>query len=68
MRLWMNAIVALLFMGVAVAKGIGPCYNQADPDNDIGNYCYCQGNGGCYFEGKHNSCDPPGIAIPGGCP
>lgn len=25
-------------------------------------------SGGCYFEGKHNSCDPPGIAIPGGCP
>jgi hypothetical protein len=25
-------------------------------------------SGVCYFEGKHNSCDPPGIAIPGGCP
>ncbi|RAH51794.1 hypothetical protein BO85DRAFT_454569 [Aspergillus piperis CBS 112811] len=68
MRPWTNTIVALLFMGAAGATGIGPCYNHADPQHNIGNYCYCQRNGVCYFEGIHNSCDPPGNAIPGGCP
>ncbi|KAB8234349.1 uncharacterized protein BDW43DRAFT_273900 [Aspergillus alliaceus] len=45
MRFWTTTIVTLLFTGIAGATGIGPCYNHADPDHDIGNYCYCQGNG-----------------------
>ncbi|OIW31122.1 hypothetical protein CONLIGDRAFT_679855 [Coniochaeta ligniaria NRRL 30616] len=38
---------------------VGPCYNQADPDNGIGNYCWCQGDGKCYFDSAATTCNPP---------
>ncbi|KAL1981927.1 hypothetical protein VTN96DRAFT_1991 [Rasamsonia emersonii] len=45
-----------------------PCYNQADPDNGMGNYCYCQGDNTCYFGGGGpDPCNPVGRPL-GGCP
>jgi hypothetical protein len=36
------------------------CLNQADPDNGIGNYCYCP-DGSCWLNlpGGDQPCDPP---------
>ncbi|KAK0105144.1 hypothetical protein ONS95_004457 [Cadophora gregata] len=36
------------------------CLNQADPDNGIGNYCYCP-DGTCWLNlpGGDQPCDPP---------
>ncbi|TFK49313.1 hypothetical protein OE88DRAFT_1662801 [Heliocybe sulcata] len=50
----------LLLATFALAQG--PCYNQADPDNGIGNYCYCEGNGLCYVD-LNGSCNPLGAQI-----
>ncbi|KAJ9150120.1 hypothetical protein NKR19_g5420 [Coniochaeta hoffmannii] len=50
--------LSLLFFGAAMAQQ-GPCYNHADPDAGIGNYCYCEGNGKCYFDKADTICDPP---------
>lgn len=36
-----SVIMFLLFLGAAMAAGQQPCYNAADPDNGIGNYCEC---------------------------
>ncbi|EIM90651.1 uncharacterized protein STEHIDRAFT_152362 [Stereum hirsutum FP-91666 SS1] len=49
--------VLALTTGVTLAQ-LGPCYNQADPDNGIGNYCYCEGDGLCWPDAP-NGCNPP---------
>ncbi|EPQ57602.1 hypothetical protein GLOTRDRAFT_127959 [Gloeophyllum trabeum ATCC 11539] len=63
MKFFSIAIVPLVFAALASAQG--PCYNQADPDNGIGNYCYCEGNGLCYTN-PQGQCNPVGTQI--NCP
>ncbi|KAL9481025.1 hypothetical protein ACSS6W_005811 [Trichoderma asperelloides] len=61
------AFVPLAFLFSVVTANQGFCENQADPDSGIGNYCYCNGDGKCYFDSPSTGCNPPdSIAIP--CP
>ncbi|KAI0871031.1 hypothetical protein GGS24DRAFT_504221 [Hypoxylon argillaceum] len=36
-------LASFVLLGLTTAY-VGPCFNQADPDHGIGNYCYCQGD------------------------
>ncbi|KZT24200.1 hypothetical protein NEOLEDRAFT_1067848 [Neolentinus lepideus HHB14362 ss-1] len=58
-----SVLLPLVLATLALAQG--PCYNQADPDHGIGNYCYCEGNGLCYVD-TNGLCNPLGNEIP--CP
>ncbi|KAI0167762.1 hypothetical protein BJ166DRAFT_590259 [Pestalotiopsis sp. NC0098] len=51
--------ISLLSLSSFVVAQSGPCYNHADPDNNIGNYCECEGDGLCYFDSPDTGCDPP---------
>ncbi|KAI0125406.1 hypothetical protein BJ170DRAFT_637491 [Xylariales sp. AK1849] len=50
----LSVVTALAYTAMAQ----GPCYNQADPDQGIGNYCYCEGNGLCYYNDPDTGCNP----------
>ncbi|KAI1149265.1 hypothetical protein F4825DRAFT_431069 [Nemania diffusa] len=58
-------LASFVLLGLTTAY-VGPCFNQADPDHGIGNYCYCQGDGLCYFDDPNTLCNPPGGQVP--CP
>ncbi|KZV90720.1 hypothetical protein EXIGLDRAFT_770546 [Exidia glandulosa HHB12029] len=59
-------VLSALVAGLAYAQ-VQPCFNQADPDHSIGNYCFCEGDGLCYFPGSgSNDCNPTGDEFP--CP
>ncbi|KAI0008448.1 hypothetical protein F4779DRAFT_618547 [Xylariaceae sp. FL0662B] len=60
-----TSFASFLLLGVVTAY-VGPCYNHADPDSGIGNYCYCEGDGLCYFDDPSTGCDPPAGSI--ACP
>ncbi|OJJ30149.1 hypothetical protein ASPWEDRAFT_176819 [Aspergillus wentii DTO 134E9] len=70
MRFLTNTLITFLVIGLsgATSADLGFCYNRADPDRGIGNFCQCEGNGECYYRGANNSCDPVGDALPNGCP
>ncbi|KUJ17121.1 uncharacterized protein LY89DRAFT_734109 [Mollisia scopiformis] len=58
--------IAMLSLSVVTLAYVGPCYNAADPDAGVGNYCQCED--GCYAPGTGaNDCAPPGVAL-GFCP
>ncbi|TGO11124.1 hypothetical protein BTUL_0117g00410 [Botrytis tulipae] len=59
MKIFATALIVTSLFAIGMAQ-VGPCLNQADPDGGIGNYCYCEGDGLCYFEGTGtNGCAPP---------
>lgn len=37
----MLPIIVFMIFGLVAASGTQPCYNAADPDNGVGNYCAC---------------------------
>ncbi|KAK4117095.1 hypothetical protein N656DRAFT_793621 [Canariomyces notabilis] len=55
-------------MGLSTAQG--RCENEADPQEGIGNFCYCE-DGTCHAHSRdpktaYETCNPPGVEIP--CP
>ncbi|KAI0191865.1 hypothetical protein F4808DRAFT_465247 [Astrocystis sublimbata] len=66
MKFFASLIISFSLAAGALAAPSG-CENQADPDNGIGNYCYCSSDGNCYFNNPNTGCNPPGGAI-GYCP
>ncbi|KZT24205.1 hypothetical protein NEOLEDRAFT_1179456 [Neolentinus lepideus HHB14362 ss-1] len=57
---FISVLLPLVLATFALAQG--PCYNMADPDHGIGNYCYCEGNGLCYAN-VNGQCTTPGNEI-----
>ncbi|KUJ17932.1 uncharacterized protein LY89DRAFT_683920 [Mollisia scopiformis] len=61
-------VVALALISFSAAQGPQPCYNAADPDGGIGNYCSCA-DGSCWnINPDGHSCDPTGTDKYPSCP
>ncbi|CAK1358406.1 unnamed protein product [Cercospora beticola] len=56
---FLHFILNTLLLAITVHAQQQPCYNHADPDNGIENYCQCADNL-CYYDSGSSGCNPPG--------
>ncbi|KAF2155257.1 hypothetical protein K461DRAFT_292130 [Myriangium duriaei CBS 260.36] len=50
-------LLLLAIIPAVIAHGSGPCYNHADPDRGIGNWCVCK-DGSCWKDDPKTVCHP----------